>query len=223
MTFVSFLMSHRPEEYFKSVILKSDKARFWLESRLTVQKEIQRLGSKLQRSPEIWILTGLRQIEDASTFNVSNTDSKKGGEAKIPIPDPSGMTTLLGLTVGASIKLENGSKLTTGAKYPGLRIWAAQWQKVEAKYKVISKWNAAELSNTLKLLDVVSTGNQRAGDQKDVVEVELASAESTGGSELVEDSDDNEMAKITDEYWAAFDRELKDMVDDYPDYEDLLI
>lgn len=101
-------------------------------------------------------------------FNVSNTDSKTGGKAKIPIPDPSGTTTLFGLAVGASFHLENGSKLISGGKYPGVRIWAGKWKRVDAKYRVLltTPWDAVELSTTLKLLDVLSTGNQRAGERQ---------------------------------------------------------
>jgi hypothetical protein len=192
----------------ESLILKSDPARFWLKSRLTAAHE---LATKFGRSPKIWLLTAHSLITDALTLKMSSSSSNSNVSAAVPGPDPTSISVLAGLTVGASIKFDSDHTYTATSQTSGSKVWAAKWQRVDAEIVTIKKWKEHDLSTSLKLLDIVSVGPQRAGDEIDVANLELAATE-----------DDEDGVGMPAEYWVDFDKKPNDLALYFPDFKELL-
>lgn len=140
---------------------------------------------------------------DASFLSVSKKASDFGATAAIPIPEPTGLATLLGLTISGKAQISSGATITAGAKILGKRVWAAQWQRVDAKYISLEKWNRGDHPNHLKLLSIISL-QAKAGplDKVEVAEVTLVDGEHL---------DEGKPSQLDEDYWKVFDKEIKDI------------
>lgn len=189
------------------MVLGSDEARLWLEIRLSIANKMQLLWKKFQHSPKIWLLTGIYEIKDATTSVISRNGTERGVEVTVPIPEPTGLTTLL-LKPGGSVNLGSGTTLSSRSQILGLKVWAAQWQQVEARFLLAEEWkNTDVVANKLRLLDVMSLQVERGADHTQFVEVGLKQ----------EDAEDLEEEKesLDEEYWEIFDREVQRLEEDF--------
>ena len=202
----------RPEAFFERVVLAHDDARFWLESRLAVIRKLQILRGYLGLTPKIWLLTGLYLITDAVTFSTHGSSSENTMGAAVPLPEPTQLTSLLQLNIGSKVKLGRNAVVARGTQIMGKKVWAAQWQRVDAKYMSVAKWKDDMGVKRLKLLPLFSTQTVRAApvEEQAAAEVTLSGDEETG-PEGNTDEDPNE------EYWGLLDREVQKVEDDYED------
>jgi hypothetical protein len=90
----------------------------------------------LQR-PKIWLLAGVYLIEDATTWTVTNRSSGALVAASVPLPDPTALTTLVGLNPSLHYKLGKNFVRGEGTQILGRKVWAAQYQLIKAKYVTV--------------------------------------------------------------------------------------
>lgn len=205
----------RPEAFFDQVVLTNDDARFWLESRLAVVRKLQILRGYLGLTPKIWLLTGLYLITDAVTFSAYGSSSENTIGGAVPLPEPTQLTALLNLNIGSKVNLGRNAIVARGTQISGRKVWAAQWQRVDAKYMSVAKWKDDMGAKRLKLLPLFSTQTVRAApvEEQAAAEVTLAGDEETE-PEANTDKDPSE------EYWELLDREIQKVEDDYADEDD---
>ncbi|KAL2070211.1 hypothetical protein VTL71DRAFT_13237 [Oculimacula yallundae] len=155
-----------PEEFFEETTLSSSSAKKWLSSHLSAAETLAKDKSATKK-PEIWMLTGLVLMQHATWTSLSSKDSSFVTGEKAPF-DPNGVSNLRRLSISENVKPTIGfragdeqSKNISGAvihetgKYPGTRIWAAQWQKVEFQTGGVEKWKEG-VKTLLKLKDGVA-------------------------------------------------------------------
>ncbi|MCJ1377614.1 hypothetical protein MMC17_000709 [Xylographa soralifera] len=143
----------KPAKFFEEVILRSDSARFWLQSRLAVSKKLKYYYGLTMQNPSIWLLTGIYIMKDATCLSISGKSSGLGGSITTPLPDPSGIAAMLQLNPNAHWKMSSGLTIGGGSTFLGERVWAAQYHRVGAKYVDIRDGVPLH-SKQLKLLNV---------------------------------------------------------------------
>ena len=206
---------HRPEAFFEQVVLTNDDARFWLESRLAVVRKLQILRGYLGLTPKIWLLTGLYLITDAVTFTAYGSSSENAIGGAVPLPEPTQLTALLNLNIGSKVKLGRNAVVARGTQISGKKVWAAQWQRVDANYMSVAKWKDDMGVKRMKLLPLFSTQTVRAAPLEEQAAAEVTLA---GDEETKPEGETDEMP--SEEYWGLLDREVQRVEDDYADDED---
>jgi hypothetical protein len=146
------------------------------------------------------MLTGIYLIKDASYYTVTSKQSTTGAEAKIPIPEPTGLAELLDLKVNMHVKLSSGSMVTAGGQILGEKVWAAQWQQVDANTIVAKDWEG-KAPNRLKLLGVRSKA-VRGGY--------VAADLSIGERKNLVDEEPNKSVGEDTEAWKEFEKEVRE-------------
>ncbi|KAL1797140.1 hypothetical protein ACET3X_003746 [Alternaria dauci] len=198
------------DKFFEDYLLKQDAVRQWFETRLSVARSITAAVNNLIKAPDMWLLTGIYIIEDGTVFSVRKESSSSHASAKMPIPEPTGLTGLAGLKAGATIRIGNGIEAQASTQIEGEKVWAAQWIKVKARYVAISKLrkNTEAVMHTVVLQDVWSTGTTRGWDDEPQA-VEL------GLSNMHEDSTEEGNTSLFDEeWWSKFDDKLASHLED---------
>lgn len=127
----------------------------------------------------MWLLTGLYLITDAVTISTHGSSSEGTFGAAILLPEPTQLTSLPQLNIGSKVKLRRNAIVARGTQISGKKVWAAQWQRVDAKYMAVAKWKDNLGVKRLKLLPLYSTQTVRAAprDEQAAAEVTLASDE----------------------------------------------
>ncbi|KAF7550498.1 hypothetical protein G7Z17_g5680 [Cylindrodendrum hubeiense] len=128
-----------PQAFFDNVILQSDAAEYWLQSRLAVAHKMQLMANFAGMTPKLWMLTGMIVIEDANYFTVSSSSKSFGIGASVPVVDPSGVMALMGLSAGAEVSLGEDWAAQSSGQVKGPSIWAAQWQRIKTKFHLESE------------------------------------------------------------------------------------
>lgn len=211
------LTKRRTDDFFTQVVLNNDKARLWLQSRLSVANKIHTLYKNVVSAPKIWLLTGVYILEDAVTYHVSSKSSTNSASVKVPIPEPTGLAALLGVTVGATASFGRGFEGQALSKVLGKQIWAAQWHQIDARYIYTKKadWSAESLGKQFEILDIMSLGNQR-GDVDDIklAEVHLQSSGGTPDDFVLDGQVVGAKAEYSDEMWQNFEAEIDDLLEE---------
>ncbi|OAP60501.1 hypothetical protein AYL99_05503 [Fonsecaea erecta] len=140
-----------PENYFMEVILPDAKANRWLRSHLSVFSRWDALKRRMDFRPKIWMLTGIYLITDAFYYTVRSRESSNATKVDIQIPEPTGLAELLDLKVNVHAQLSSNSVVTASGQILGKRVWAAQWQQVDARIIKDEDWKTAA-PNRLRLL-----------------------------------------------------------------------
>lgn len=146
-----------PKNFFNKITLTSPEARKWLTSRLSAAETIPKGGPH----PEMWMLTGLILMTHATWTSLSSKDNEfiPGQQAPFNPNDTSTIRRLsvsdhvkpaFGFRANDDIKHVSGATIHETGKYPGLRGWAARWQKVSVKISQEDK-GQDETSNQIKL------------------------------------------------------------------------
>ncbi|CAI6331710.1 unnamed protein product [Periconia digitata] len=156
------------DKFFDDHLLKQEAVRQWFETRFSVARSITAAVNNLVKAPHVWLLTGKYVIEDGTVFSVRKESSSSHTAAKVPVPEPSGLSDLAGLKVGVTVRLGNGVEAQASTQIEGRKVWAAQWIKVKARYVANSKAksDSATVVQTLELHDVWSTGTTRRWDDE---------------------------------------------------------
>ncbi|KAF1829670.1 hypothetical protein BDW02DRAFT_509378 [Decorospora gaudefroyi] len=81
------------------------------------------------RKPQIWLLTGFYEFESAALSTLHSRDSAISFNL-----DGGLIAALSGVPVGGSIELGGPTSARVELQSEGPEIWAAQWQRVDAKY-----------------------------------------------------------------------------------------
>lgn len=135
--------------------------------------------------------------------------------AAVPLPEPTQLTSLLQLNIGSKVKLGRNAVVARGTQINGKKVWAAQWQRVDAKYMSVAKWKDDMGVKRLKLLPLFSTQTVRAAPREEQAAAEVTLA---GDEETEPEGDTHETP--SEEYWGLFDREVQKVEDDYADEDD---
>ncbi|MCJ1437294.1 hypothetical protein MMC27_006680 [Xylographa pallens] len=196
----------KPAKFFEEVILQSDSARFWLQSRLAVSKKLKYYYGLTMQNPSIWLLTGIYIMKDATCLSVSGKSSGHGGSITTPLPDPSGIAAVLQLNPNARWKTSSGLTVDGGSTFLGDRVWAAQYHRVGAKYVDIR--DGVQLhSKQLKLLNVFDMKASRGESNAAELDVE--------GPPDLDDEEEVSYQQPGDGYWDKFGEELKDIEEEF--------
>ncbi len=179
---------------------------------MAVFRKLQILRGYLGLTPKIWLLTGLYLITDAVTFFTHGSSSEGTFRAALPLPEPTQLTSLLQLNIGSKVKLGRNTVVARGTQISGKKVWAAQWQRVDAKYMSVAKWEGNLGVKRLKLLPLYSSQTVRAAPSE-----EQAAAEVTLASDEEMEPEENTDENPSEEYWELLDREVKKVEDDYED------
>ena len=131
MPILPCLTASRPDEFFRDNVLKEGAARDWFQTRLSIANKLHTLYKNLVAAPKIWLLTGIYLIEDAVTYRISSKASSNAASVSVPIPEPSGLAALLGVSVGTRFDFGKASTGVSGTQILGRKVWAAQWQRFE--------------------------------------------------------------------------------------------
>jgi hypothetical protein len=159
----SDVATNRPLKFFTSTTLTTPASHKWLTLRLSAN-ELSSSSAK----PEIWLLTGLIVIQHATWTNISVTSSQASSFTPgLPAPfNTPGINSLRKLSVSDRVrpvigfndpddekkerKIDGTQILETG-KYPGSRVWAARWEKVEYTVKDGKEWKDEKGNLKLRL------------------------------------------------------------------------
>lgn len=206
-----------PDAFFQDSVLSNPKARLWLETRLSVASHFKTVYKNVVSSPTIWLLTGVYLIDDAKVLVVTSRSSNDSMSGKAPVPEPTGLATLLGISPGASISVGSSYTVQAYTQILGRKVWAAQWARVKARYCHVDMASATtQLDlNQLKLLDIFSTGTSRGESMaNDIVELNLDAANAEKG-------DNAKGGEAYDEkLWVEFEERVEELVDDLGDETD---
>jgi hypothetical protein len=196
-----------PHKFFEENVLKQDSAHLWLETRLSVAHKLQRMWKNIFAAPKIWLLTGVYYMEDAQVYTIRSESSSADARVTVPIPEPSGITAMLGVKAGMKFKFGREQVIEAEAQILGRKVWAAQWTRVGARY-FIKEDASTELSpKQLRLLDVWSVGTERGDNDPWVAELSLPESGSGDGLEAGEEYDE----KMWKEFENSVDALLEDL------------
>ena len=187
----------RPQKFLNEVILKTYPGRFWLSSILAISLKL-RIQRKLTfQHPHIWLLTGLIALKDAESLSIAQRDSSFSTTASLPLPDPSGITTLLQLMPQLKGEITSGRHVGSGMRKLGQKVYAAQWQRLNVKYSSVR--NGQEiLPNQINLLNVFSARASRGDSNAAEVSVEGTKMQP---SPTLPMTDEAYNAEFNDDYW----------------------
>ncbi|MCJ1283429.1 hypothetical protein MMC26_002758 [Xylographa opegraphella] len=196
----------KPAKFFEDVILQTDAARFWLQSRLAVSKKLKYYYGLTMRDPSIWLLTGIYMMKDATCLSVSGKSSDLGGSITAPLPDPSGIAAMLQLNPNVHWKTSSGLTVGGGSTFLGDRVWAAQYHRVGAKYVDIQDGVQFQ-SRQLKLLNVFDMRTSRGESTATELQVE--------NPPNLDDDEKILSDQVEDGYWEKFGEEIRDIEEDF--------
>ncbi|KAM6524464.1 hypothetical protein FALCPG4_010076 [Fusarium falciforme] len=119
-----------PQQFLSEKVLAVDSTRETVQKWLSVSShEYARLKlTPLRWWPKIWMLTGIYEFEDCTSFAWSKNDVSV--EANIAAE----IMALLNIPLGAASSLINSRGRYTRETFPGKSVWAAEYQLVDAKF-----------------------------------------------------------------------------------------
>ena len=148
--------------------------------------------------PIIWFVTGRFVLKQAQVWSFTQAASAASG--KVTIIDPTGTTSLAGLSPEGHFQIGSGILQATGGAYKDAHIWAAQYQGVDARFRTVSAGEQYPLEK-IRLINKWSA--QRGGNEI---------ADLTLGGVLTQASRDSDEDKgLPDEYWTELDAEVQDL------------
>lgn len=59
--------------------------------------------------------------------------------ASVPLPEPTGLASLLQLNIGSKAKFGHNAVVQRGTQISGKKVWAALWQQVDARLMSVGK------------------------------------------------------------------------------------
>jgi hypothetical protein len=164
----------------------------------------------LQR-PKIWLLTGVYLIEDATTWTVTNRSSGALVAGSVPLPDPTALTTLVGLNPSLHYEVGKNFVRREGTQILGRKVWAAQYQLIKAKYVTVAEGTELPVDR-IKLLSILST--QKSRGEGNVIDLHLSD---DFALEKLEEDDVQVEKEFTKDYWKDFETEVKELEEELAD------
>lgn len=123
------------------MILSSTEAREWLDSHITLSKTmflLSRLKAGKSRHPQIWMVTGIQMLSDATVYSDRTGSAKTGANMQIPTPEVA--SAVIAAAGGDSKLAEAAISSSTGgftnAEYhhEDERVWAAQFRRLKLDF-----------------------------------------------------------------------------------------
>ncbi|KAI8710748.1 hypothetical protein NCS52_01534500 [Fusarium sp. LHS14.1] len=118
-------------KFFEDVVAKNEDVRAKLAMWCTVASSRYVLHKALLglRRPQIWLLTGFYEFEGASLSQLHHREPavELGIGAEL-------VTALSGVPVGGSVGMGGSRLVRQRVEMPEARIWAAQWQRLDAEW-----------------------------------------------------------------------------------------
>ena len=146
------------------------------------------------------MLTGRYIVENASVRSYTQSASSTSLKGTILL-DPTGVTELVNLNPEGHFSIGSGDLHAAKSKFDGERVFAAQYQKLDAEY-VLVKPGSPFVASSIHLSNTLSS--QRGGD------FEVARLQVSG--ECVEETTTiPDQEEITEEYWQEFDEAVVDL------------
>ena len=182
----------------------------WLATHLAVANKLYYQKKITFRRPELWLLTGVYLIKDASTWTVTGDSRGSATTASVPLPEPTGIASLLGLNPNVTYETRKSHIRREGTQIMGHRVWAAQFQRIGAKYVTVADGEEFPTSS-IKLLSILSSQRVR-GEGTAVtlmLEDEVANIDEKGESE--------NQGEAAPDYWKDFASELVELEEDLAD------
>jgi hypothetical protein len=163
--------------------------------------------------PKIWMLTGIYEFEDCTSFSWSknNVSAKASIAAEI--------MALLNIPLGAAFSATNNRGLYSRQTFPGKSVWAAEYQLVDAKFcRVRSNERdkpTTPLQLPLRLKAIYSRGTRGDNIEKkepdNVALLCLTNKASSGQGDASESEDEfwEQFAKV-EQTWEKYGRDISD-------------
>ena len=156
---------HSPKVFLNNKILKNKNVettlRKWTDLRNMdfMTRFVEKTGV---RTPSIWMLTALYELEDATCFftKEQSISPSVGIGAEI--------MALLGAPVGGSISTQHGTSLSTRSTLPGTSVWAAQYKLLDLRYVRVAKGQPLPpLTLPVEVRNTLSEGQMLGSDDED--------------------------------------------------------
>lgn len=147
-------------------------------------------------------------------MSISQHDASYGGTVSVPLPEPSGVTTLLQLMPQLKGTISSSWQVGSGMRRAGSKVYAAQWQRLDVKYSSLGN-DRSVLPNQVSLLNIFSARASR-GDSN-VAEVSVEDVEKAPLVADDEPADETYEAEFNDDYWQRFLEEFEQMKEDDED------
>ncbi|KAK4903049.1 hypothetical protein LTR49_026892 [Elasticomyces elasticus] len=180
----------------------------WLQARLSIAHSLTADLKYFFSRFSIWMLVGIYLVDNARVHSVSSGGQNANLDAKMPLPEPTGLAALAGATVGGSFHLSQNVWATARSKILGRKVWAGQWIKIKARYCDPSAEKPVVDPKQIKLLSVWSQGTEREDDDRPGTA--LLSLAADGAETEAEE-------QLTEAEWAKFDSELDQLLEDLED------
>ncbi|RMZ03720.1 hypothetical protein D0860_06700 [Hortaea werneckii] len=185
---------HR-RDFLRRRVLQHEPARNDLLAWLTAADSALVRAKSVFRRPKVWLLTGLYELLDACTYSLqsANPSLSFGVDAEL-------MAALAATPVGMSMEIHGGRTALALTETKGPAIWAARWQRIDARYIRTAEEERqarANLHITIKLLMDTSypKGGLLGGEDENPDSVELEVLE-----EGISDDTTNEESREDENY-----------------------
>ncbi|KAI6882670.1 hypothetical protein KC360_g5749 [Hortaea werneckii] len=184
-----------PQDFLRRRVLQHEPARNDLLAWLTAADSALVRAKSVFRRPKVWLLTGLYELLDACTYSLqsANPSLSFGVDAEL-------MAALAATPVGMSMEIHGGRTALALTETKGPAIWAARWQRIDARYIRTAEEERqarANLHITIKLLMDTSypKGGLLGGEDENPDSVELKVLE-----EGISDNTTNEESREDENY-----------------------
>ncbi|KAL1879183.1 hypothetical protein Daus18300_001762 [Diaporthe australafricana] len=132
---------HQATEFLNSVILSSPEAKKWLSSRIALSKTmllLNRLKVGKSRHPQIWMVTGVQMLSNATVYSERTGSAKTGANIQAPTPELASAVLAAaggdGKLAEAAISSSTGGFTNVEYQHEGERVWAAQFRRLKLDF-----------------------------------------------------------------------------------------
>ncbi|KAK5698288.1 hypothetical protein LTR97_007249 [Elasticomyces elasticus] len=172
--------------FFEKMVISQPDTRNRLLVWLTTAASAYVIKKVALRTPKVWMLTGLYELEQVQAFNVKS--SSPGVELGL---DPAVLAALAAVPIGGSVSFGNEHTAIQTSSLPGANVWAAQWQRLKVDYVKLRKDESPALPLQLVLLPDVSMPSRAvlSDSESELQGVELIIEDAQGGEDEISDDD----------------------------------
>ncbi|RYP18996.1 hypothetical protein DL765_003579 [Monosporascus sp. GIB2] len=131
----------RTTEFLNSEILSSPEAIRWLNERIFLSKNqyrLNRLKMGMSRHPQVWMVTGIQMLSDATVRSGRTGSAKAGVNLQVPTPELAlVMAAALGADGGmgsADVSISKEGESNVEYYHQDERVWAAQFRRLKLSF-----------------------------------------------------------------------------------------
>lgn len=197
-----------PSAYLKNVVLADKLAREALTIWLSAGSTERMLKFKWAKRPKIWMMTGMYLFDKAKVVTVRS--QTLGAEIGISSEIITALTTV---PVGGSISSSVSNSAEISMEIPDRKVWAAQYQLLNARYiKSSTKAETDTISTFTLYPDITSRGLLRSATSSKKVSAVLEAFDAAEQTidEATSDVEESEFLAALAMTIVSYERELKD-------------